>query len=72
VAAERRAELFFDPAAEISYFVGRAIPVPSISTDLSPLQEQVFIVLTKNATTATNFFCIPAEDVVELGTFIEI
>ncbi|ADP70001.1 potassium transporter [Rhodomicrobium vannielii ATCC 17100] len=72
VAAERRAELFFDPAADVSYFVGRAIPVPSTSPEMSEVREQIFIILTKNATTATNFFCIPAEDVVELGTFIEI
>ncbi|WKW51772.1 potassium transporter Kup [Rhodomicrobium lacus] len=71
-AAERRAELFFDPAADVSYFVGRAIPVPSTSAEMSTVQEQMFIILTKNATTATNFFCIPTEDVVELGTFIEI
>ena len=56
----------------VSYFVGRAIPVPSTRPEMSAWRERIFIFLTKNATTASSFFCIPSEQVVELGTFIEI
>jgi KUP system potassium uptake protein len=56
----------------VSYFVGRAIPVPSTRPQMTFWRERIFIFLTKNATTATTFFCIPSEQVVEVGTFIEI
>ena len=56
----------------VSYFVGRAIPVPSTRPELAAWREPLFIFLTKNSTTASNFFCIPSEQVVEVGTYIEI
>ena len=56
----------------VSYFVGRAIPVPSTRPEMTAWREPIFIFLTKNATTASSFFCIPSEQVVEVGTFIEI
>jgi KUP system potassium uptake protein len=56
----------------VSYFVGRAIPVPSDKPELPAWREPIFIFLTKNSATASNFFCIPPEQVVELGTFVEI
>ena len=56
----------------VSYFVGRAIPVPSTRPEMTSWRERIFIFLTKNATTASSFFCIPSEQVVEVGTFIEI
>jgi KUP system potassium uptake protein len=56
----------------VSYFVGRAIPVPSTRPEMTAWRERIFIFLTSNATTASSFFCIPSEQVVELGTFIEI
>ena len=56
----------------VSYFVGRAIPVPSTRPEMTAWRERIFIFLTKNATTASSFFCIPSEQVVEVGTFIEI
>ena len=56
----------------VSYFVGRAIPVPSPRPELAAWREPIFVFLTRNATSASNFFCIPSLQVVELGTFIEI
>ena len=56
----------------VSYFVGRAIPVPSTRPEMTAWRERIFIFLTKNATTASSFFCIPSEQVVEVGTFVEI
>jgi KUP system potassium uptake protein len=73
LAVERKADLgFVMNGGGVSYFVGRAIPVPSTRPDLRAWREPIFIFLTKNATTASNFFCIPSEQVVEVGTFIEI
>ncbi len=71
-SVERKVSLGFKMNDGLSYFVGRAIPVPSPRPDLPAWREPIFIFLTKNATTASNFFCIPSEQVVELGTFIEI
>ncbi len=72
-ALERKADLGFEMDGQgLSYFVGRAIPVASPRPDLPAWREPLFIFLMKNATTASNFFCLPPEQVVELGTFVEI
>jgi KUP system potassium uptake protein len=72
-AAERNIDLGFEMNGKgVSYFVGRAIPVHSANPDLPAWREPIFIFLTKNSTTASNFFCIPPEQVVELGTFVEV
>ncbi len=72
-ARERNVDLGCEMDCDVvSYFVGRAIPVPSTKPDMAAWRERIFIFLTKNATTASNFFCIPSEQVVEVGTFIEI
>lgn len=57
---------------DTSYFIGREIPVASERADLPRWQEPIFLFLTKNAGNASDFFCIPAEKVVELGTQIEV
>ena len=61
----------FDPDAA-SYFIGRETPVPSVRPDLAPWQEALFGLLTRNATTASDYFLIPAGRVVEMGTRIEL
>jgi KUP system potassium uptake protein len=72
-ALERKVDLGFELNGKgVSYFVGRAIPVSSDKRDLPSWREPLFIFLTKNSTTASNFFCIPPEQVVELGTFVEL
>ncbi len=72
-AVERKIDLGCEMDCDaVSYFVGRAIPVPSTKPELPGWREPVFIFLTKNATAASNFFCIPSVQVVELGTFVEV
>jgi KUP system potassium uptake protein len=72
-ALERNVDLCCEMDCDsVSYFVGRAIPVPSTRPEMTAWREPIFIFLTKNATTASSFFCIPSEQVVEVGTFIEI
>lgn len=72
-AVDRKIDLGFDMSRNnISYFVGRAIPLPSDKSDVPTWREPIFIFLMRNSTSAANFFCIPTEQVVELGTYVEI
>lgn len=57
---------------DTSFFLGRETLIPSVRPDLSAWQERLFILLSSNATSATDFFRIPPNRVVELGTQIEI
>ena len=61
---------------ETSYFLGRErlIPVGAKTGDkivLSRWRKVVFAIMARNARSATEFFCIPPNRVVELGTQIE-
>ncbi|WP_448204650.1 potassium transporter Kup [Azospirillum sp. sgz302134] len=58
--------------ASTSFFVGRETIVPSVRPDLKPWQERLFIVMASNAASASDFFCVPPNRVVELGTQIEV
>jgi KUP system potassium uptake protein len=60
-----------DPA-EASFFIGRERPVPSLRPDLSPWQETLYAFMTRNAVGASDYFRIPPQRVVELGTRIEM
>jgi KUP system potassium uptake protein len=53
---------------EASFFVGKNIPVSSARyANLYRWQEQIFIFLSKNTTSATDFYKIPHNRVVEIG-----
>jgi KUP system potassium uptake protein len=61
---------------ETSYFLGRErlIPVGAKPGDrivLSRWRKVIFAIMSRNARSATEFFCIPPNRVVELGTQIE-
>ena len=60
-----------DPAAA-SFFLGREDPVPSMRPDLSPWQEHIYAFLARNAVRAPDYFLIPPDRVVELGTKVEM
>ena len=66
-----RDQVGFDPD-DASFFIGRETPVPSMRRDLSPWQESIFGFLTHNSATASDYFLIPAQRVVEMGTRIEL
>jgi KUP system potassium uptake protein len=57
---------------QTSFFVGRETLVPSVQPPLSGWQERLFILLSKNAASASDFFCIPTDRVVELGAQVPI
>jgi KUP system potassium uptake protein len=57
---------------EASYFIGRETLVPSSKPDLNRVQEQIYIFLANNASSAAEFFGIPTNQVVELGRQLEV
>lgn len=57
---------------ETSYFLGRETIVASRRTDLPGWQERLFAFMHSNASSAAEFFRIPAGRVVELGTQVEV
>ena len=65
------AALGVDPDAA-SFFVGRDVPVASLRPDLSSWEEVLFAFLSRNAVRASDYFGIPPQRVVELGTRIEV
>jgi KUP system potassium uptake protein len=71
ILRHHRDTLGIDPDAA-SYFTGRELPVPSLHPDLPRWLEPVFAVLTRNAASAADYFCIPSRQVIELGTRVEI
>jgi KUP system potassium uptake protein len=55
-----------------SFFVSRALIVSSPKPGMAKWRERLFVALSKNAVNATDFFKIPANRVIEMGTRIEI
>jgi KUP system potassium uptake protein len=68
----RDARLKLDPNA-LTYFLGREtlIPVKRVH-HMALWREKLFVTMSKNAMTATNYFSLPPERVVELGAQLEI
>jgi len=57
--------------ADVTYYLGRARLVPTGSTPMLRWRKRLFAFMARNAASATDFFSIPAEGVVELGAQIE-
>jgi KUP system potassium uptake protein len=55
-----------------SFFVSRALIVSSTKPGMAKWRERLFIALSKNAMNATDFFKIPPNRVIEMGTQIAI
>lgn len=60
------------PHLETTYFLGRETLIPSDKPGMALWREQLFSVMHRNARTATSFFCLPPNRVVELGAQIEL
>jgi KUP system potassium uptake protein len=69
VALRRCAEsgLEFD-MMKTTFFLGRETLIPSLGTDMAYWRSLLFVALFRNAGSATAFFKIPSNRVVELGT----
>lgn len=57
---------------ETTFYLSRETIVPKLAHQISPLRARLFALMSKNATSATEFFKIPTDRVVELGTQLEI
>ncbi|MCB4359651.1 potassium transporter Kup [Quatrionicoccus australiensis] len=55
-------------ALETSYFIGRETLIPRLNSEMAFWREKIFIAMFRNAGSATAFFKIPSNRVVELGT----
>jgi len=57
---------------QVSFFVSRETILPSLQPGIAIWREKIFALMSRNAQNATDFFRIPTENVVELGTQVEI
>ena len=55
-----------------TYYLSRETIVPSLKRKIAPLRARLFALMSRNATSATDFFRIPTDRVVELGTQLVI
>jgi KUP system potassium uptake protein len=61
----------FDPM-QVSYFVGRELLVPAMVPKMPIWRLWLFLLMARNAQSATEFFRIPSDRVVELGVRVAI
>ena len=59
--------LDFSPL-ETSYFIGRETLIPRLGSEMAFWREKIFVAMFRNAGSATAYFKIPSNRVVELGT----
>ncbi len=71
LASLRKAGLRFD-IMTTSFFLGRRSLKASPNSGMPVWQDKLYIALTKQAATATDFFSIPSDRVVELGAQVTI
>jgi KUP system potassium uptake protein len=57
---------------ETSFFLSRQTLIPTVGPGMALWREKLFALMSRNASSATTFFRIPANRVVELGTRIEL
>jgi len=57
---------------ETTFYLSRETIVPSMTKRMMPLRARLFSAMSKNATSASDFFKIPTNRVVELGTQLVI
>jgi KUP system potassium uptake protein len=63
--------LDFDPMTT-SFFLGRETVVPRVGADMPYWREALFAGMCRNARTAADFFSLPPNQVVELGTRVTL
>jgi KUP system potassium uptake protein len=67
-----RTKGFVIDGAEISYFLGREHILATKRAGMALWREHLFALLSSNSRPATDFFRLPPERVVELGSQIEL
>jgi KUP system potassium uptake protein len=58
--------------ADATYYLGRETFLATAKGKLGPISEQLFAFLARNAASATSYFAIPSEQVIEIGTQIDL
>jgi KUP system potassium uptake protein len=69
-SCERRGFAF--DMMETSFFVSRETLIATVAPGMAMWRERLFVSMSKNATKASEFFQIPTNRVVELGTQVEL
>ena len=57
---------------DTSFFVSRETLIPTVAPGMALWRERLFVSLSKNAVKASDFFHVPTNRVVELGTQVEL
>jgi KUP system potassium uptake protein len=57
---------------ETLFFLGRATLIPTVESGMALWREKLFVLMYRNASSATSFYKIPTNRVVELGTQVVI
>jgi KUP system potassium uptake protein len=57
---------------QVSYFLGRETLLATVRPGMARWREHLFIWLSRNAQTATHYFHLPAEQVIEVGIQVEL
>jgi KUP system potassium uptake protein len=60
------------PSAEAIYVIGRETYVGTSRNKMGAVSESIFDVMSRNARKPTDDFCIPPEQVMEIGTYIDL
>jgi KUP system potassium uptake protein len=55
-----------------TFFLGRETLVPSKSKGLSPLRRALFVLMSRNAQNAADYFQLPSDRTVEIGFPVEL
>ena len=71
VLAQARAAGIVAAPAETSYYLGRERLIPTGPARMARWRKKLFVVMSRNARSATEFFGLPPDRVVELGAQIE-
>lgn len=69
--AQRHKDLEFDEE-QVSYFLGRERLLPTKRPGMALWRERLFAFMSRNSRNAADFFRLPSERVVELGTEVEL
>ena len=72
VLASLRVPGFHYDASDTTYFLGRETIIAAKRPGMALWREKIFSIISHNATTATAYFCLPPDRVVEMGEQIEI
>ena len=57
---------------DTSFFVSRETLIATVAPGMALWRERLFVSMSKNATKASEFFNVPTNRVVELGTQVEL